>query len=126
MLHSDPTPTFSSSSSLTYSTPDTRDTPPPSPTIVSKFPDVVPTHPLDILSRVASEPFRLESLMRSWPYDTHQFTKFRPYWTDTDDRKLHPMACPHMSHRHALEHETFCLKRVCPTHYPYGSNKRAK
>jgi hypothetical protein len=79
MLHSDPTPTFSSSSSHTYSAPDTWDTPPPSPTVVSEFPDVVPAHPLDILPHVAPEPFSLESLMRSWPYDTHRFTEFRPY-----------------------------------------------
>jgi hypothetical protein len=123
LLRSDPTSTFSSSSSLTYSTPDTWDTPPPSPTVVSEFPDIVPTHPLDILPRVAPEPFSLESLMRSWPYDSHRFTDFRPYRTDTNDRKLRLTARPHMTHTHALEHETFCLERVCPTHYPYGGNK---
>jgi hypothetical protein len=64
MLRSESTPTFSSSS-YTYSAPDTWDTPPPSPTVVSEFPDLVPTHPLDILPRVAPEPFSLESLMRS-------------------------------------------------------------
>jgi hypothetical protein len=63
LLRSDPTPTLFSSSSLTYSAPDTWDTPPPSPTVVSEFPDVVPTHPLDILPRVAPEPFSLGSLM---------------------------------------------------------------
>jgi hypothetical protein len=82
MLRSDCTPTFSSSSH-TYSAPDTWDTPPPSPTLVSEFPDVVPAHPLDILPRVAPEPFSLESLMRSWPYDSHRFTSFRPYRSNT-------------------------------------------
>ena len=62
LLHSESTPTFSSSS-YTYSTPDTWDTPPPSPTVVSEFPNIVPAHPLDILPRVALEPFSLESLM---------------------------------------------------------------
>jgi hypothetical protein len=81
--------------------------PSPSPTVVSKFPDVVPTHPLDILPHVAPEPFSLESLMCSWPYDSHRFTEFRPYQTDTDDRKLRLTACPHISHGHTLEHETF-------------------
>ena len=125
MLRFESTPSFSSSS-YTYSTPDTWDTPPPSPTVVSEFPDVVPAHPLDILPRVAPEPFSLESLMQSWPYDSHRFTQFRPYQTDTDDRKLRLTARPHMTHMHTLEHETFCLERVCPTHYPYGGNKRAK
>jgi hypothetical protein len=78
VLCSEGTPTFSSSS-YTYSTPDTWDTPPPSPTVVSEFPDVVPTHPLDILPRVAPEPFSLESLVRSWPYNSYRFTDFRPY-----------------------------------------------
>jgi hypothetical protein len=125
LLHSESTSTFSSSS-YTYSAPDTWDTPPPSPTVVSEFPDVVPAHPLDILPRVALEPFSLESLMQSWPYDSHRFTSFRLYQTDTDDRKIHLTARPHMTHVHALEHETFCLERVCPTHHPYGGNKRAK
>jgi len=126
VLRSDSTPTFSSSSSHTYSAPDTWDTSPPSPTVVSEFPDVVPAHPFDILPHVAPEPLSLGSLMRSWPYTTHCFTEFHPYWTDTDDRKLRLMARPHMSHGHTLEHKTFCLERVCPTHYPYGGNRRAK
>jgi hypothetical protein len=63
LLRSDPTPTFSFSSSHTYSAPDTWDTPLPSPTVVSEFPNVVPTHPLDILPCIAPEPFSLESLM---------------------------------------------------------------
>jgi hypothetical protein len=125
MLHSDSTPTFSSSSH-TYSTPDTWDTPPPSPTVVSEFPDTVPAHPLNILPHVAPEPFSLESLMWSWPYDSHRFTSFHPYWTDTDDRKLHLTACPHMTHAHTLKHKTFCFEHVCPTHYPYGNNRRTK
>jgi len=100
--------------------------PPPSPTVVSEFPNVVPAHPLDILPRVALEPFSLESLMRSWPYDSHRFTEFRPHRTNTNDRKLRLTARPHMTHTYALEHETFCFEHVCPTHYPYGGNKRAK
>jgi len=126
LLRSSPTPTFFSTSSYTYSAPNTWDTPPPSPTIVSEFPNVVPAHPLDILPHVAPEPFSLESLMQSWPYDSHRFTDFRPYRTDTDDRKLCLTARPHMTHMHTLEHETFCFERVCPTHYPYGGNKQAK
>ena len=126
LLHSKDTPTPFSYSSYTYSTPDTWDTPPPSPTVVSEFPDVVPTHPLDILPHIASEPLTLESLMQSWPYDSHHFTEFHPYHTDTDIRKLHLTACPHMTYMHTLEHKTFCLERVCPTHYPYGGNRRAK
>jgi hypothetical protein len=125
MLHSDCTPTFSSSSH-TYSVSNTWDTPPPSPTIVSEFPNIVSAHPLDILPRVAPEPFSLESLMRSWPYNSHHFTDFHLYQTDTDTRKLHLTARPHMTHMHILEHETFCLERVCLTHYPYGGNKQAR
>jgi hypothetical protein len=125
LLRSESTPTLSSSS-YTYSAPDTWDTPPPSPTVVSEFPDVVPAHPFDILSHVALEPFSLESLMRSWPYDSHHFTSFYPYQTDTDDRKLRLTARPHITHTHTLEHETFCLKHICPTHYPYGNNKCAR
>jgi hypothetical protein len=124
MLRSESTPTFSSS--YTYLAPDTWDTPPPSPTLVSKFPDIVPAHPLDILPRIAPEPFSLESLMRSWPYDSHRFTSFCPYRSDTNNRKLRLTARPHMTHTHILEHETFYLECVCPTHYPYGGNKRAK
>jgi hypothetical protein len=125
MLRSESTPTFSSSS-YTYSAPDTWDTPPPSPTIISEFPDVVPAHPFDILLCLTPEPFSLGSLMRPWPYDTHHFTSFHLYCTDTDNRKLCLTAHPHMTHVHTLEHETFCLERVCPTHYPYGGNKHAK
>jgi hypothetical protein len=125
LLRSESTPTFSSSSH-TYSAPDTWDTPPPSPTLVSEFPDVVPAHPLDILPCVTPEPFSLESLMRSWPYDSHRFTSFHPYWTDTNERELCLTARPHMTHTHILEHETFCLECVCITHYPYGGNKQAK
>jgi hypothetical protein len=69
VLCSESTPTFSSST-YTYSTPNTWDTPPPSPTVVSEFPNVVPTHPLDILPHIAPEPFCLDSLLQSWPYDT--------------------------------------------------------
>jgi len=106
--------------------PDTWDTPLPSPTLVSEFPDIIPAHPFKNLPHVAPEPFSLESLMRSWPYSSHHFTDFRPYRTDTNDRKLQLMAHPHMTHVHTLEHETFCFERICPTHYPYGGNKRAK
>jgi len=113
VLHSDPTPTFSSSSSYTYSTPKTWDMPPPSPTIVSEIPDIVPAHPFDILLRLAPKPFNLGSLMRPWPYDTHHFSTFHPYHTDTDDRKLCLTAHLHMTHTHTLEHETFYLERVC-------------
>jgi hypothetical protein len=63
MLRSNPTPTFSSTSSYTYLAPKTWDMPPPSPTVVSEFPDVVLAHPFDILSRLASKPFSLDSLM---------------------------------------------------------------
>jgi hypothetical protein len=122
MLCSDCTPTFSSSSH-TYSAPNTWDTPPPFPTVVSEFPDIVPTHSFDILPRIASEPLSLESLMRSWPYSSHRFTEFYLYRTDTDNRKLCLTAHPHMSYGHTLEYETFCLERVCPTHYLYGGNK---
>jgi hypothetical protein len=62
LLRSESTPTFSSSS-YTYSASDIWDTPPPSPTIVSEFPDTVPAYPFDILPCVASEPFSLESFM---------------------------------------------------------------
>jgi hypothetical protein len=122
MLHSESTPTFSSLS-YTYSAPDTWDTPPPSPTIVSEFPDIILAHPFDILPRIAPEPLSLDSLMRSWPYDIHRFTSFHPYRTDTDDRKLRLTARAHMIHAHTLEHETFCHKCVCPTHFPYGGNR---
>ena len=126
VLHSDPTPTYFSSSSHTYSAPDMWDMPLPSPTLVSEFPDIVPAHPFENLPHVAPEPFSLESLMRSWPYSSHRFTDFCPYRTDTNDRKLWLTAHPHMTHVHTLEHETFCFERICPTHYPNGGNKRAK
>ena len=109
-----------------YSAPDTWDMPPPSPTIVSEFPNVVPAHPFNILPRLAPEPFSLHSLMQPEPYNTHHFTPFCPYHTDTDDRKLCLMAQPHVTHRHSLEHETFYLECICPTHYPYSNNKRAR
>jgi hypothetical protein len=126
MLHSKSTLTFSPTSSYTYSAPNTWDTPPPSPTIVSEFPDIIPAHPFDILPRVAPKPFSLAILMRPWPYDIHRFTPFHPHHTDTDDRKLCLTACPHMTHMHTLKHETFYLKYICPTHYPYGNNWHAK
>jgi hypothetical protein len=125
VLHSESTSTFSPSS-YTYSTPKTWDTPLPSPTVVSEFPNVVPAHPFDILPCLAPEHFNLGSLMQPWPYDTHHFTTFCLYYTDTDDRKLRLTARPHVTHMYTLKHETFCLKRVCPTHYPYGNNKCAK
>jgi hypothetical protein len=125
LLCSDSTPTFSSLS-YTYSAPNTWDMPPPSPTIVSEFPDVVLAHPFNILPCVAPEPLSLDSLMRPWPYTTHRFSTFRPYCTDTDDRKLRLTACPHITHVYTLEHKTFCLEQVCPTHYPYGNNQHAK
>ena len=125
ILHSESTPTFSSLS-YTYSTPDTWDMPPPSPTIVSKFLDVISAYPLDILPYVASEPFCLDSLLWSWPYDSQCFTDFYPYRTDTDERKLHLTACPYMTYVHTLKHETFCFEWVCPTHFPYGGNRQAK
>ena len=104
MLHSDSTLTFSPTSSLTYSAPETWDTPPSSPTVVSEFPNVVPAHPFDILLCLAPKPFSLGSLMQPWPYDTHRFTTFHPHHTDTDDRKLHLMACPHVTYAHTLKH----------------------
>jgi hypothetical protein len=65
MLCSDPTPTFSlTSSSYTYSAPKTWNMPPPSPTLVSKFPNIVPAHPLDNLPHLAPEPVSLSSLMQ--------------------------------------------------------------
>jgi hypothetical protein len=66
VLHSSPTPTFSltsSSPSFTYSAPETWDTPPPSPTLISEFPNIVPAHPLDNLPCLAPEPVSLGSLM---------------------------------------------------------------
>ena len=126
MLHSEPTPTFSSSSSPD---PDSLFDPPKTwdcITVVSSFPNVVPAHPLDILPRIKPEPFRLDSLLRSYPYTTHRFTQFRPFRIDHDDTELRLPPRPHLTHAHTLEHRTFCREAVCPTHYPYGGNRRAK
>jgi len=95
-------------------------------TVISDFSDTIPAHPLDILPHLASEPSDLASLLYSWPYFSHRFTKFHPYHTDGDPTELQLMARPHQTHVHTLEHFTFCYKRICPTHYPYGGNKRAK
>jgi hypothetical protein len=126
LLHSEPTPTFSSSSSSDpnplFDPPDTWDC----ITVVSHFPDVIPAHPLDILPHVKPEPVTLRSLLRSPPYTSHHFTSFRPYRTDTNDTELRLAPRPHLTHSHTLKHHTFCLERVCPTHYPYGGNRRAK
>jgi hypothetical protein len=62
VLHSESTSAFSPFS-YTYSAPETWDMPPPSPTVVSEFPNVVPAHPFDILPRLAPKPFNLGSLM---------------------------------------------------------------
>jgi len=96
--------------------------PPPSPTLVSEFPDIVSTHPFNNLPYLTPEPVSLASLMRPWPYDTYHFFTFCPYRTDTDNRKLCLTTWPHVTHGHALEHESFCFKCVCPAHYPYGGN----
>jgi len=83
VLHSDSTPTFSlmapSTYMPTYSMPDTWDMPPPSPTVVSDFPDTVPAHPFDNLPHLTPEPVSLDSLMQPWPYNMHHFSFFRPY-----------------------------------------------
>jgi len=88
MLCSDPTHTFSHSApsnyTPSYEAPDTWDC----ITIISDFPDVVPAHPLNILPRIAPEPVTLCSLMRSWLYTTHRFTKFHPQRTDGDPSEL--------------------------------------
>jgi len=126
VLRSDPTPTFSHTTPSTYTPlykiPDTWDC----ITIISNFPDTIPAHPFDILPRLAPEPFNLASLLCPWPYSSHRFTEFHPYRTDGDPTELRLAPCPHETHVHTLEHSTFCYKRICPTHYPYGGNKRAK
>jgi hypothetical protein len=126
LLHSEPTPTFSHTTPSTYTpsykTPDTWDC----ITIVSDFLDIVPAHPLDILPRVTPEPFTFRSLMHSWPYTTHCFTKFHPRHTDRDPTKLWIASRCHFTHAHTLEHLTFCWEYVCPTHFPYGGNRLAK
>ena len=125
MLRSEPTPTFSSSSpdpDSLFDPPDTWDC----ITVASSFPDVVPAHPLDILPRVKPDPFCLASLLRSYPYTTHRFSHFRAFRTDGDDTKMPLPPRPHFTHAHTLEHHTFCCESVCPTHYPYGGNRRAK
>jgi hypothetical protein len=45
---------------------------------------------------------------------------------DTDDRKLRLIAQPYVTHVHALEHESFSFKCVCPTYYPYSGNHHTK
>jgi hypothetical protein len=108
VLHSDPTPTFSDTApsiyTPTYETPDTWDC----ITVVSDFPNVVPTHPLNILPHVAPEPITIRSLMHSWPYTTHCFTEFRPRRTDGDSTELWLAPRGHFTHAHTLEHSTFC------------------
>jgi hypothetical protein len=88
VLCSDPTPTFSHTALSTYTpsyeTPNTWDC----ITVVSEFPDTVSAHPLDILPRLAPEPVDLGSLLCSWPYSSHRFTKFHPYHTDRDSTEL--------------------------------------
>jgi len=126
VLRSDPTPTFSHTTPSTYTPlykiPDTWDC----ITIISNFPDTIPAHPFDILPRLAPEPFNLASLLCPWPYSSHLFTKFHPYQTDGDPTELWLAPRPYGTHIHTLEHSTFCYKHICPTHYPYGGNKRAK
>jgi len=126
VLRSDPTPTFSYTApsiyTPTYEAPNTWDC----ITMVSDFPDVVPAHPLDILPCVAPEPVTIRSLMRRWPYTTHHFTEFRPRRTDGDSTELWLALHGHFTHAHTLEHSTFCREHVCPTHFPYGSNRLAK
>ena len=126
LLCSNPTPTFSHTSpsiyTPTYETPDTWDC----ITVVSEFSDTVPTHPLDILPRVAPEPVTLTSLLCPWPYTSHHFTEFYPLHTDNDPTELRLTARIHQTHTHTLEHLTFCQEYICPTHYPYGGNRLAK
>jgi len=123
MLRSDLTPTFSHTAPSTYTpsyeTTNTWDC----ITVISDFPDTVPAHPFDILPHLAPEPVDLGSLLRSWPYSSHRFTKFHPYRTDGDPTEFWLMARPHQTHEHTLVHSTFYYERVCPTHYPYGGNK---
>jgi hypothetical protein len=126
MLCSEPTPTFSHMSpsiyTPSYETPNIWDC----ITVISDFPNTVPTHPFNILPCLAPEPFNLASLLHPWPYFSHHFTEFCPYCTDRDPTELWLTAWPHQTHVHTLEHSTFCYKHICPTHYPYGGNKRAK
>ena len=126
VLHSDPTPTFSHTAPSAYTpfyeVPNSWDC----ITVISKFPDTVPTYPLDILPRLAPEPVDLGSLLRSWPYFSHRFTEFHPYYTDRDLTELRLIAQTHQTYRHTLEHSSFCYECVCPTHYPYGGNRLAK
>jgi hypothetical protein len=65
VLCSEPTPTFFHTSpsvyTPSYDTPDTWDC----ITIVSDFPDTIPTHPFDILPHLTPEPFELASLLCS-------------------------------------------------------------
>ena len=126
VLRSDPTPTFSHTApsvyTPTYETPDTWDC----IIVVSDFPNVIPTHPLDILPHVAPKPITLRSLMCSWPYTTHHFTEFCPRHTDRDFTELWLAPWGHFTHTHTLEHLTFCREHVCPTHFPYGGNRLAK
>jgi hypothetical protein len=69
VLRSNPTPTFSltSTSSYTYSTPETWDTPPPSSTVVSEFPDVFPAHPLISFHALPPNPLTLVALCNLGP-----------------------------------------------------------
>jgi len=126
LLCSNPTPTFShttpSAYTPSYETPDTWDC----LTVISEFSDTIPAHPFDILPHLAPELVDLSSLLCSWPYSSHCFTEFCPYRTDGDPTKLWLTARPYQTHTHTLEHSTFCYKRICPTHYPYGGNKRAR
>ena len=79
VLRSEPTPTFSHTSLSTYTpsykTPDTCDC----ITVVSNFPNTIPTHPFDILPCLAPEPVHLSFLLHPWPYSSHCFTEFHPY-----------------------------------------------
>jgi hypothetical protein len=126
LLCSDPTSTFSHTSpsiyTPSYETPDTWDC----ITVVSDFPDTVPTHPFDILPCLSPEPFSLGSLLCPWPYSSHRFTEFCPYRADGDPTELQLVPRPHETHAYTLEHSTFCYEHVCPTHYPYGGNRLAR
>jgi hypothetical protein len=123
LLRSDPTPTFSHTAPSTYTpsykTPDTWDC----ITIISDFPNTVPAHPFDILPCLTPEPFSLASLLCPWPYSSHHFTEFCPYYTDGDPTELWLTPRPHETHTHTLKHSTFCYKHICRTHYPYGDNR---
>ena len=102
MLHSDPTPTFSLSTlsnyTPSYDTLSTWDTPPPSPTVVSDFPIIVPAHPFNVLPCLAPEPVMLGSLICPYPYTMHCFSMFCPYRTDSNDTELRLMAHPHVTY----------------------------